>query len=111
MDTQKNKEAPSKVLAEIGAVGSDSTVPDNPKAVDAGIYFDGDYVGEVTLLPDTSVQWDAWDTWGSHRSHWADDELCRTFDDYSVDDFDSIVDAIRDAVTHAAQSHDFSENN
>ena len=45
------QEGEHTLSAWINAVGVGCSVPDNPGAVDATVYLDGEEIGEVTLLP------------------------------------------------------------
>jgi uncharacterized protein (DUF433 family) len=59
------------VTARITAMGVDSTVPDNPGAVDAMIYVCGRKLGEVTLLPPEDPRSARACPVGEGLDHWA----------------------------------------
>jgi hypothetical protein len=65
------------ITAEVTGRGSDTTVPDDPDAVDADVYVGGELIGSVTLLPR------AYDgllaEWGS-LENWADSSLIAALD-------------------------------
>jgi hypothetical protein len=58
------------IRARIDGQGALSTVPNRPDAVDATIFIDGNYTGEVTLLFDLArgklSAWGEAEHWASH---------------------------------------------
>lgn len=81
------------VTAKVEAYGEDTTVPDNPGAVDATIYQAGREVGEVTLLPEGGRL----STWGPSMATWASYDLIQwVSDDENIrrDQIRMIVDAV-----------------
>lgn len=98
--------------AEITARGAESCCPDNPDAVDASIYADGEYVGETTLVPpeDERVRYThdgklRMESWGDGLEHWADVALVAHLEGI-LDDQDQrdAIDAIEHAVTLSAHT-------
>jgi len=87
------------ITTKITATGPDSCCPDDPDAVDAVVYFDGEYAGEITLTIDHTGELT---TWGG-RDHWASSDLLERIpegDDGCLDwqVVDAIVSAVRAAV-------------
>lgn len=99
----------TEITAEITGRGPDSQVRDNPGAVDAEIYADGELVGEVTLVPDRESG--KLTTWGD-RDHWANGDMLATLllqDERAAEDPDvldgrRLADEIVGAVRLAAKA-------
>ncbi len=89
------------VEAVIDGIGVESSVPDNPGAVDASFYVNERFQGEVTLLPD--AQGGGLDTWGE-LSHWASHGAIRWVYAEGADSKERIQ-AIVEAVQLAVKNH------
>lgn len=84
------------IEAEITGRGANSTVPDNPGAVDARIYMDGEPVCEVTLLPDPASNGELC-PWGGSVDNWLSDPSILDGTDSPPELLSAIVVAVRNA--------------
>ena len=80
------------ITAKVTGFGADSTVPHNSGAVDADVYFDGQKVGEVTLLPDHNGRLSIW----GEPNNWADPNILDAMN--TLDSEEAVVEAVVEAV-------------
>lgn len=94
-----------EVTAAVTARAEESTVPDNPGAVDAMVYVCGRELGEVTLLPPGNRRYSTHSLlpWGS-LENWASEPVMYWIDCHP--NKGDAIGAITDAVCKAAEKGD-----
>ena len=86
--------------ATITGIGPDSTVPENPRAVDADIFISEQCIGEVTLMP--HEQTGDLGCWGD-MEHWASQPLINHLRSLDKDRYNDAIEEIIAAVVEVSR--------